>query len=58
METDLNKMTMRDLFAAFAIAGMLADQSKRDNVYTLIADAYKCADVAIDHRRVEDATGL
>ena len=58
METDLNNMTMRDLFAAFAMAGMLADQSARDNVYILSADAYKCADALIEARREEDATGL
>ena len=56
METDLNSMTMRDLFAAFALAGMLADKSARDNVYILSADAYKCADAMIEKRRQEDAT--
>jgi hypothetical protein len=55
METDLNEMTMRDLFAAFALAGMLADQSKRDNVYTLSADAYKCAEAMMEHRFKNDA---
>jgi hypothetical protein len=48
METDLNNMTMRDLFAAFAMAGMLSDE--RDNVYILSADAYKCADAMIEQR--------
>jgi hypothetical protein len=28
METDLNNMTMRDLFAAFALAGMLAEKPR------------------------------
>jgi hypothetical protein len=55
METDLNNMTMRDLFAAFAMAGMLADQSARDNVYILSADAYKCADALIEQRNKDAA---
>lgn len=50
METDLNEMTMRDLFAAFAMAGMLADNSSRESVYKLSADAYKCADAMIEQR--------
>lgn len=57
METDLNNMTMRDLFAAFAMAGLLADQSASDNVYILSADAYKCADALIEQRN-KDATQL
>ena len=57
METDLNGTTMRDLFAMFALAGMLADNSKRDNVYTLSADAYKCADAMMEQRS-RDATQL
>jgi len=28
METDLNNMTMRDLFAAFAMAGILAEKPR------------------------------
>jgi hypothetical protein len=55
METDLNNMTMRDFFAAFALAGMLTDESLRGNVYTLSADAYKCADAMMDQRN-KDAT--
>lgn len=58
METDLNNMTMRDLFAMFAMAGMLSDNSTRENAYTLIADAYKCADIAMNHRRFENDTEL
>jgi hypothetical protein len=50
-------MTMRDLFAAFAMAGLLADQSASDNVYILSADAYKCADALIEQRN-KDATQL
>jgi len=50
METDLNEMTMRDLFAAFALAGMLSDKSERFNVHILSADAYKCADAMIEQR--------
>jgi hypothetical protein len=57
METDLNNMTMRDLFAAFAMAGMLSDESARESVYILSADAYKCADAMMDQRN-KDATGL
>ena len=48
---------MRDLFAAFALAGMLADKSERFNVYLLSADAYRCADAMIDQRS-KDATQL
>ena len=57
METDLNNMTMRDLFAAFALAGMLSDDSARFNVYLLSADAYRCADAMIDQRS-KDASQL
>jgi hypothetical protein len=57
METDLNSTAMRDLFAMFALAGMLADKSSRDNVYTLSADAYKCADAMMEQRN-KDATQL
>lgn len=46
---------MRDLFAAFALAGMLADQSVRFNVFTLSKDAYKCADAMITARETDDA---
>ena len=56
METDLNGMTMRDLFAMFAMAGILADSSLRD-VTVLSSDAYKCADAMIDQRN-KDATQL
>jgi len=55
METDLNNMTMRDLFAAFALAGMLSDKSERFNVHILSADAYRCADAMIEQRN-KDAT--
>jgi hypothetical protein len=57
MDTDLNNMTMRDLFAAFALAGMLSDDSARFNVHLLSADAYRCADAMIDQRN-KDATQL
>jgi len=56
METDLNNMTMRDLFAAFALAGMLANDAHRESVYLLSSDAYKCADAMIETRRQQDAT--
>lgn len=55
MENDLNNMTMRDLFAAFALAGMLANDSRRENVYLLSNDAYKCADAMIEQRNKDDA---
>jgi hypothetical protein len=58
METDLNNMTMRDLFAAFAMAGLLADKTGVDNIYILSANAYRCADAMIEARGKEDATGL
>ena len=51
METDLNNMTMRDLFAMFAMAGMLADEhSARDSVYILSVDAHRYADAMIEQR--------
>jgi hypothetical protein len=56
METDLNNMTMRDLFAAFAMAGMLVESHAGD-VYILSEDAYKFADAMIEQRN-KDATGL
>jgi len=54
METDLNNMTMRDLFAAFALAGMLANDSRRESVYLLSSDAYKCADAMMEYRFKND----
>lgn len=61
METDLNNMTMRDLFAAFALAGMNstsvfnAGQARPEQRAKL---AYIEADAMIEARRQEDATGL
>lgn len=55
METDLNNMTMRDLFAAFALAGMLASDSRRESVYALSSDAYKCADAMMEYRFKNDS---
>ena len=61
METDLNNMTMRDLFAAFAMAGMNskdafnAGQARPEQRAKL---AYIEADAMIEARRQEDATGL
>ena len=61
METDLNNMTMRDLFAAFAMAGVLAfDKSiattaRQKLVYT--KQMYEWADAMIEARS-NDATGL
>ena len=57
METDLNNMTMRDLFAAFALAGMLASDSRRESVYLVASDAYKCADTMMEYR-FKNATQL
>ena len=57
METDLNNMTMRDLFAAFALAGMLAEREMAN--YPLTARyAYIYADAMIKAREADDATGL
>lgn len=58
METDLNNMTMRDLFAAFALMGMLSNDSRRESVYLLSSDAYKCADAMIETREKQNATRL
>jgi len=58
METDLNNMTMRDLFAAFAMMGRLASGNQNsfgdgDIAYT----AYQLADEMIEQRSI-DATEL
>ena len=61
METDLNNMTMRDLFAAFAMAGMLSSDNtvamtqREKTVYT--DQMYQWADAMIQSRS-NDATGL
>ena len=61
METDLNNMTMRDLFAAFAMAGMLSSNNtvamtqREKTVYT--DQMYQWADAMIQSRS-NDATGL
>lgn len=61
METDLNTMTMRDLFAAFALAGMnsqsvfnsgLARPEQRAKL------AYIEADAMIEARRQDNEKGL
>ena len=56
METDLNNMTMRDLFAAFALAGLLCE---RDLPLSVAAaeNAYIYADAMIEERS-KDATQL
>jgi hypothetical protein len=57
LETDLNNMTLRDLFAAFAVMGQLANGKG-----FLMADAdvawnaYKLADAMIETREIENAT--
>ena len=51
METDLNNMTMRDLFAAFALAGLLA---KEGNIYHASLLAYKHADDMLKQRNEDD----
>jgi hypothetical protein len=56
METDLNNMTMRDLFAMFAMAGMLVESHAGDATI-LSADAYTFADAMIEQRN-KDATQL
>ena len=59
METDLNNMTMRDLFAAFAVMGQLANGKGFLMADADIAcNAYKLADEMIKRRGMEDATGL
>ena len=58
MDNDLNNMTLQDLFAAFAMMGMLADKSQRDNVFVLAHDAYKCADAMIEVRETQNAAQL
>jgi hypothetical protein len=61
METDLNNMTMRDLFAAFAMAGMLSSNNtvamtqREKTVYT--DQMYQWADAMIQSRS-NDATRL
>jgi hypothetical protein len=61
LETDLNNMTMRDLFAAFAMAGMLSSNNtvamtqREKTVYT--DQMYQWADAMIQSRS-NDATGL
>ena len=61
METDLNNMTMRDLFAVFAMAGMNsrdvfdAGQERPEQRAKL---AYIEADAMIEARRQENATQL
>ena len=61
METDLNNMTMRDLFAAFALAGMTsrddfdAGQARPEQRAKL---AYIDADAMIAARETDDATEL
>lgn len=62
METDLNNMTMRDLFAAFAMGGMLASEiniaatNGKKLVYTKMM--YEWADAMIEARRQDNDTGL
>lgn len=62
METDLNNMTMRDIFAAFALAGALANQGGltfTEREKTDITDImYDWADAMINSRRFENATQL
>ena len=60
METDLNNMTMRDLFAAFAMAGMSARDSfdaGQQSPEQRARLAYIEADALIRERN-NDATGL
>jgi hypothetical protein len=48
METDLNNMTMRDLFAAFALVGMIVNKELPDD--DIVDLAYNFADRMIDRR--------
>ena len=54
METDLNNMTMRDLFAAFALAGILAKQYPNSPSMSAL-NAYVYADEMISARETDDA---
>jgi len=45
---------MRDLFAAFAMAGMLVESHAGD-VYILSEDAYKFADAMMEYRFKNDS---
>jgi hypothetical protein len=64
METDLNEIDMRDLFAMFAMAGMLAgdEETKNDwkddetTAYYYSVKAYSWADTMILARRHRNAT--
>jgi hypothetical protein len=58
LETDLNNMTLRDLFAAFAIAGMNSTNVFNAGPEQRAKLAYIEADAMIEARRIEDATGL
>ena len=55
LETDLNNMTMRDLFAAFALAGIIANREPHQELAAI--HAYNYADAMIEQRN-KDATGL
>jgi hypothetical protein len=48
METDLNNMTMRDLFAAFALVGMILNKELPAN--DIVDLAYNFADLMVDRR--------
>lgn len=50
METDLNNMTMRDLFAAFAMIGMIMNKELPDA--DIVDLAYNFADRMIDRREL------
>jgi hypothetical protein len=56
LETDLNNMTMRDLFAAFALAGLLCERGLPLSV-AAAENAYIYADAMIKQRN-KDATEL
>jgi len=59
METDLNNLTMRDLFAMFAMAGLLS--AKNCGHYTVSVDAYRYADAMMEQKTIgrdKDATQL
>ena len=51
METDLNNMTMRDLFAAFVMVGMIMNKELPDD--DIVDLAYNFADRMVERRSSE-----
>lgn len=49
----IDNITLRDYFAAQAVIGLLNDN--HPNVYQLVRDAYKLADVMLEERQRDPA---